>query len=94
MSKHRIKSVVPDDDYDDDDDGYEEGYGDDGNAEEDSLTAEDKEKLRIGTAQVQHALGPGLPSVTEREIQDTLWHYYYDVAKSVTYLKSTAPLAV
>ena len=90
MSKHRIKSVAMEDDYDD---GFDDDYDDDcaegQHADEDGLTAEDKEKLRLGTAQVRRALGQGYASIPDKEIQDTLWHYYYDVAKSVTYLKST-----
>jgi elongation factor 1 alpha-like protein len=81
MSKHRIKNVSVDDDlYDDFDD--DEGQAD----ETETLTAEDKEQLRLGTLKVREAL-TGV-SVSDGEIQEALWHYYYDVAKSVTYLKS------
>ena len=84
MSKHRIKSVAPEDDYADDyDDEDEDGY-----VEDNEMTAEDQEKLRVGTVQVRNALGPGFASITDKEIQDTLWHYYYDISKSVSYLKS------
>lgn len=72
-----------DDDYDDE---YAEGQH---VGEEDGLTAEDKEKLGLGTVQVRRALGQAYASLPDKEIHDTLWHYYYDVAKSVTYLKST-----
>jgi HBS1 N-terminus len=87
MSKHRIKSVALDDDYDDyDEEEYDQGdLAGDG---EDGLTAEDKEQLQIGTVQVRSALGLSSATITDKEIQDTLWHYYYDVAKSVAYLKS------
>lgn len=87
MSKHRIKNVSNVGDYDD---GYDEDeeYDAEEQTTEDTLTAEDREKLRVGTAQVRTALGHGFPSISDKEIQDTLWHYYYDVAKSVTYLKS------
>lgn len=81
MSKHRIKSVAPDEDlYDDFDD--DEGEQD----ESETLTAEDKEQLRLGTLKVREALA-GVPA-SDSEIQEALWHYYYDVGKSVTYLKS------
>jgi elongation factor 1 alpha-like protein len=43
--------------------------------------------MRLGTVRVQEALGSAVP-VSEKEIQEALWHYYYDVDKSVTYLKS------
>lgn len=80
MSKHRIKNVVLEDDHDDD---YEEGY-----EAEDGMTAEDQATLQAGANQVRIALGHAFASITDKEVQDTLWHYYYDVAKSVTYLKS------
>lgn len=71
------------DDYDDYDDDYD-GGGDEG------LSAEDKEQMREGTIKVREALG-SFPA-TDEEIQDSLWHYYYDVAKTVSYLKSTVSL--
>ena len=83
MSKHRIKSISYDEDYDDD---YDD---DDYDNEEDpsrALTDEDREQLRRGSISVRQALGPHFP-VTEEEIKESLWHYYYDVAKSVSYLK-------
>lgn len=46
------------------------------------------EQMREGTMKVRDALGPDI-AVTDKEIQDSLWHYYYDVAKTVTYLLST-----
>lgn len=80
MSKHRIKNVSFGGDLYDDFDDYEEEQ------EAETLTAEDKEKLRLGTLQVREALA-GVPA-SDSEIQDALWHYYYDVGKSVTYIKS------
>jgi elongation factor 1 alpha-like protein len=81
MSKHRVKNVsLHDDLYDD----FDDDEGEDNETE--ALTAEDKEQLRLGTLKVREAL-PGI-SVSDSEIQEALWHYYYDVAKSVTYLKS------
>ena len=82
MSKHRIKNVVAEDDlYDDFDDN------DDGDVDEtETLSVEDREQLRLGTLKVREALA-GL-SASDSEIQEALWHYYYDVGKSVAYLKS------
>lgn len=80
MSKHRVKAVALDDDYED----YDEDYGEDS---DNALTAEDKEQLAAGTVAVRAELGDGFP-VTDKEIQDSLWHYYYDIAKTVAYLKS------
>ena len=45
------------------------------------------EQMRIGTTKVQDALGSSF-SISEKEIQEALWHYYYDIDKSVSYLKS------
>lgn len=92
MSKHRIKSVGLDEDYDESyDDDYEEDYGQTGQNVngENGLTAEDREQLRIGTIQVRNDLGQSFSILTDKEIQDTLWHYYYDIAKSTAYLKGT-----
>ncbi len=50
---------------------------------------ERSEQLREGTAKVRATLGTGVP-VTDREIEESLWHYYYDVEKTVNYLLSTA----
>lgn len=44
--------------------------------------------MRQGTAKVREALGPDSPNITNKQIEEALWNYYYDVAKSVTYLKS------
>ncbi len=45
------------------------------------------EQLRLGTIKVRNVLGDDVP-FTDREIQDSLWHYYYDIAKTVNYLLS------
>ena len=47
------------------------------------------EQLRQGTAKVREVLGPDV-LYTEKEIQDSLWHYYYDVGKTVNYLLSNS----
>lgn len=79
--------ALDDDDYDDYDD-YD-AYDEEGdpNAAGDELSAEDKEQMRQGTVKVRQALGPNF-AVTDNDIQEALWHYYYDVSKSVSYLKS------
>ena len=46
------------------------------------------EHLRQGTAKVRDVLGPQV-SITDKEIEDSLWHNYYDVDKTVDYLIST-----
>jgi elongation factor 1 alpha-like protein len=83
MSNRRVKSLA----YDDDDlnDGYDDDDYDE--ADDNELSPEDKEQMRQGTIKVRSALGPDFPA-TDVEIQEALWNYYYDVAKSVAYLKS------
>ena len=41
----------------------------------------------MGTAKVRSVLGREV-LFTDREIQESLWHYYYDVEKTVAYLLS------
>jgi elongation factor 1 alpha-like protein len=81
MSNRRVKDI----DYDDDEvyGNYEEEY-DEG---QDELTGNDKDQMQEGTAKVKSLLGSEV-SVTDKEIQEALWHYYYDVEKSVTYLNN------
>ena len=45
------------------------------------------EQLRLGTIQVRDTIGDQV-SLTDGEIQDSLWHYYYDIDKTVNYLLS------
>ena len=83
MSNRRVKSLaVDDDDYDDDylDDDFDETQGEE-------LTEDDKQQMRQGTIKVRESLGPTY-NISDKEIEESLWHYYYDVGKSVSYLKS------
>ncbi|KAF2009556.1 hypothetical protein BU24DRAFT_78125 [Aaosphaeria arxii CBS 175.79] len=78
----RAKNVdYDDDDVYDDDDYYEEEDG--GNL----MSDEDREQMRLGTIKVREALDSST-NVTDAQIQEALWNYYYDVGKSVTYLKN------
>lgn len=99
MAHRRVKEIDYDEDEYDDYYSGEEEYGYDGAdagaaaptaSQEDELSPEDKEQMRIGTEKVRAALGDASDFVTDDAIQEALWHYYYDVAKSVTYLKSIA----
>lgn len=72
-SHSRQKTIAADDDYDYDDE------------EEDYDNEEDDKKMREGTAQARELLGS---EFTDKEIQESLWHYYYDVDKTVNYLLS------
>jgi elongation factor 1 alpha-like protein len=61
--------------------GYEE-------EEENELSPEDRALMNQGTADVQAALGVEAFKVTVAQIEDSLWHYYYDIDKTVAYLIS------
>ena len=43
------------------------------------------ENLRRGLTEVRDILGPEVP-VTDQEIEDSLYYYYYDVSKTVDYI--------
>lgn len=53
------------------------------------LSEEDQQQMAAGTIAVREALGPDVPNVTDREIQEALWHYYYDIGQTVTYILDT-----
>ncbi|GAB0134437.1 hypothetical protein EsDP_00002810 [Epichloe bromicola] len=78
--------MAPADLYDEDDlydgDDYEEGA-------EEELSAEDQAIMEKGTADVKKSLGANAGKVTVKQIQEALWHYFYDVEKSVAYLSKT-----
>jgi elongation factor 1 alpha-like protein len=72
-----VKNVGYDDDDFEDDDGY------------DSPDPEEQEFLQQCTAAVLGQLRAGQPSVTAttEEVQESLWHYYNDIEKTVNYLR-------
>lgn len=76
------------DDYDDD--GLDEDYGGDF----EGMSPEDEAAMTEATAQVRKSLGKNANRISLGNIQDILWHYYYDVDKTVTYLNANyiAPL--
>ncbi|KAL9014406.1 MAG: hypothetical protein Q9173_000954 [Seirophora scorigena] len=76
MSRHKLIKTMDLDDELDDFDGVD--YDDD-------FDAADEFRLREGVAQVRGVLGPSI-SVNDKDIEDSLWHYYYDVDKTVNYL--------
>ncbi|TVY15557.1 HBS1-like protein [Lachnellula arida] len=83
MSRHKlVKNLDLDDELDDfDGDDYEE-------AEE--FSEEDKQLLQAGSIAVRAELPPDSTSqISDKQITDALWHYYYDVEKSVNYLVGT-----
>ena len=86
----RTRNVDYDDDdiYDDDDDYYEEEEAGGDAGAGDGMTEDDKEQMRAGTIRVREALGDKSDFTSDEQIQEALWHYYYDVGKSVSYLKN------
>ncbi|KAL2755588.1 hypothetical protein ACRALDRAFT_1064360 [Sodiomyces alcalophilus JCM 7366] len=67
-------------------DEYDADYADH-DEEDDQFTAEDREALRKGTEDVRDALGEDTGKVSTEQIQEALWHYFYDVDKTVAYLR-------
>ena len=83
MSRHKlVKSLDLEEELDDYDGAEDDTYEEDG-----ELAPEDKEHLRRGTVEVRDTLGLDFPA-TDREIEDSLYYYYYDVQKTVHYLLS------
>lgn len=79
---HRVKKIEYDDDYYSDE---EEGYAE----EEQGYTAEDRQNFATYTPVVRAELEEAGLQASNQEIEDALWHYYWDVGKSVAYLKNT-----
>ncbi|PHH86319.1 hypothetical protein CDD83_10418 [Cordyceps sp. RAO-2017] len=78
--------MSPADVYDEDD--FVDQY-DDYDDEDGELSPEDRKAMSEGTASVRRALGKDADKVTVTQIQEALWHYYYDIDKSVAYLKKS-----
>lgn len=79
----RVKNV----DYDEDDlyDDEEDGYGD----KTEEYSAEDKQNFATLTPVVRAELEEAGVQASDMEIEDSLWHYFWDVEKSVSYLKTS-----
>ncbi|KAM0251802.1 hypothetical protein ACHAP5_001465 [Fusarium lateritium] len=84
MSRHRIVHTFDTNDIvsEFDGDDYEE-------TGEEELSQEDRQAMDEGAAEVRQALGTEADKVTKAQIEEALWHYYYDIDKSVTYLMKT-----
>ncbi|KAK0641130.1 P-loop containing nucleoside triphosphate hydrolase protein [Cercophora newfieldiana] len=80
MSRHQAVRNL---DYQNELDDYE-GYSE----EEDELSPEDRALMEQGKAAVREALANQASKVTTTQIEEALWHYYYDVDKTVAYLIS------
>ncbi|RGP77610.1 elongation factor 1-alpha [Fusarium longipes] len=84
MSRHRIVHTFDTNDIVSEFDG--DDYDEEG---EEELSPEDRQAMDEGTAEVRRALGTEADKVTKAQIEEALWHYYYDIDKSVTYLMKT-----
>lgn len=86
MSRHRlVKNLDLADELDDYDGGedYVVAGGD-----EEEMTADDKAQMQESSLKVRQVLEQEIPTITDKDIEDSLWHYYYDVEKSITYLRN------
>ena len=82
MSRHQAVRNL---DFQNELDEFDGDYSDE---DGDGLSPEDRALMTQGTADVTAALGLEAPKVTTAQIEEALWHYYYDVDKSVAYLIS------
>jgi len=57
--------------------------------EEQAYSAEDRDNFATLTPVVRAELEEAGLQASDKEIEDSLWHYYWDVGKSVTYLKNS-----
>ncbi|KAK5113349.1 hypothetical protein LTR62_003448 [Meristemomyces frigidus] len=80
-SMQRVKNV----DYDENDLYDEPDYDE----PEETYTDEDRNNFATLTPVVRAELEEASLQASDREIEDALWNYYWDVAKSVTYLKNS-----
>lgn len=53
------------------------------------MSPEDRVAMATATEEVKKALGEDAGKLSMAQIQEALWHYYYDVEKSVSYLQKT-----
>ncbi|OAA61084.1 translation elongation factor ef-1 [Niveomyces insectorum RCEF 264] len=83
MSRHQLYRNY---DYENDLQEFDGLAPEDGGEE---LDPEDRELMNDATAEVRRVLDDQAGKVTESQIQEALWHYYYDVDKSVAYLRKT-----
>lgn len=53
----------------------------------DGLTPEDREALARGTEDVRAILGSEASTIPTDQIHESLWYYFYDIEKTVSYLR-------
>src|SRR5689334_22287589 len=80
MSRHQaVRNLDYEAELDDfDADGTEDG---------DQLTPEEREALPRGTEDVKALLGSEANKISNAQIHESLWYYYYDVDKTAAYLQ-------
>ena len=81
----RVKKI----DYDEDDFYSEEEEEANPEAEQESYTDDDRHNFATLTPVVRAELDEAGLQASDREIEEALWHYYWDVGKSVAYLKNS-----
>ena len=79
---HRVKRI----EYDEDDIYSDEEEETTGN---DEYTEADRTNFATLTPVVRAEVEEAGLQASDREIEDALWHYYWDVGKSVAYLKNS-----
>ncbi|KAI9805964.1 MAG: hypothetical protein M1825_000578 [Sarcosagium campestre] len=89
MSRHRIvKNLDLDDELDDYDGGdYYDGE-DNSNLEESESEEASKARLEVCAGLVQERLKLDQLEISLDEIRESVWYYYFDVEKSITWLKN------
>lgn len=48
-------------------------------------------QLKEGLRKARAVLGNGIPGLTDKDIEDSLWYYFFDVEKTVNYILSKNP---
>ncbi|KAK6346609.1 Hsp70 suppressor, GTPase facilitates ribosomal subunit dissociation [Orbilia brochopaga] len=81
MSRHKIVRTMNLADELDDYDG-DEYYED----ENEGMSPADKAKMADGLRRIREVIGDDVPAITNDKIEETLWYYYFDVERSITYL--------
>ncbi|KAF3226338.1 Hsp70 suppressor, GTPase facilitates ribosomal subunit dissociation [Orbilia oligospora] len=82
MSRHKIVRMMNLADELDDFDGEDDYYGE----EDEGMSPADKARMADGLKRVREVIGSDVPSLTDEKIEETLWYYYFDVERSITYL--------
>ncbi|KAK3331969.1 P-loop containing nucleoside triphosphate hydrolase protein [Cercophora scortea] len=81
MSRHKdIRNL----DYNEVVDEYDQAYDDD----DPEPTPEERVIMANGTAEIRSMLAGEASKVTKAQIEEALWHYYFDVDKAAAYLVS------